>query len=600
MKNNAKGITLIALVITIIVLLILAGATIATLTGDNGILGKANNAKIENEKAEIKEMLSLAVNTIAIEQGQKQDSLSNYYEDKETFIENGKLDTQKYKVNDYQYDGENNIVTITMYKENGTKNQYEYEINLKTGSIEFKNKGEIVDPNKANKISYETNGGSFAEGTNVVTEYKKGDSVGFISPEKEGAAFDGWYLNSNFDGESINKTTKDMNGDITVYAKWVEETDSNYFTYNGSTITGFSDAGKEAFKEGKVKTLVIPKKHGETEINAIGSSAFENCSTDKNTNKIDIEKLVLQDNVIQLNNCTFKNCTSINELTMPISLDTVPNSNYVTFEKCNAITNIKFTKGTGIGYSYGNEGRIEYTPWGISKANDIKIELEEGITSIGNNTFANCTGIKNLSIPTTITSIGTKAFYNCSNMVGELNTIDNVTSIGDEAFKGCTGINGTLNIPTGMKKINKYSFEGTSIEKLVIPDNIIELDYGSFANCVSLKYLSIPISLDTIPNSNFVTFSGCESISKVRFTKGTGEGWDYNNSWRTQYTPWYISRNNEMSIILENGINSIGNYTFYGLGNASFYYTGTQEQWDAITKNANNTSINNITCNYKE
>ena len=37
LKTN-KGITLIALVITIIVLLILAGVTIATLTGDNGIL----------------------------------------------------------------------------------------------------------------------------------------------------------------------------------------------------------------------------------------------------------------------------------------------------------------------------------------------------------------------------------------------------------------------------------------------------------------------------------------------------------------------------------------------------------------------------------
>ena len=40
-----KGITLIALVITIIVLLILAGVTIATLTGDNGILTKASQAK---------------------------------------------------------------------------------------------------------------------------------------------------------------------------------------------------------------------------------------------------------------------------------------------------------------------------------------------------------------------------------------------------------------------------------------------------------------------------------------------------------------------------------------------------------------------------
>ena len=38
MKNNQRGITLVALVITIIVLLILAGVTIAALSGDNGIL----------------------------------------------------------------------------------------------------------------------------------------------------------------------------------------------------------------------------------------------------------------------------------------------------------------------------------------------------------------------------------------------------------------------------------------------------------------------------------------------------------------------------------------------------------------------------------
>ena len=42
--NKQKGITLIALVITIIVLLILAGISIATLTGENGILKKATVA----------------------------------------------------------------------------------------------------------------------------------------------------------------------------------------------------------------------------------------------------------------------------------------------------------------------------------------------------------------------------------------------------------------------------------------------------------------------------------------------------------------------------------------------------------------------------
>ena len=48
-QKKEKGITLIALVITIIVLLILAGVTIATLTGDNGILTKANEAKESTE-----------------------------------------------------------------------------------------------------------------------------------------------------------------------------------------------------------------------------------------------------------------------------------------------------------------------------------------------------------------------------------------------------------------------------------------------------------------------------------------------------------------------------------------------------------------------
>ena len=58
MRN--KGITLIALVITIIVLLILAGVSIATLTGENGILTRAQDAKTETEEAEEKEAIQLA------------------------------------------------------------------------------------------------------------------------------------------------------------------------------------------------------------------------------------------------------------------------------------------------------------------------------------------------------------------------------------------------------------------------------------------------------------------------------------------------------------------------------------------------------------
>ena len=59
--KERKGITLIALVITIIVLLILAGVSIAMLTGQNGILTQANNAKDETEQANAKEKVELAV-----------------------------------------------------------------------------------------------------------------------------------------------------------------------------------------------------------------------------------------------------------------------------------------------------------------------------------------------------------------------------------------------------------------------------------------------------------------------------------------------------------------------------------------------------------
>lgn len=60
MKNN-KGITLIALVVTIIVLLILAGVSIAMLTGQNGILNRASNASVANAIGEAKDAVALEV-----------------------------------------------------------------------------------------------------------------------------------------------------------------------------------------------------------------------------------------------------------------------------------------------------------------------------------------------------------------------------------------------------------------------------------------------------------------------------------------------------------------------------------------------------------
>ena len=77
MTNN-KGITLIALVITIIVLLILAGVSIAMLTVQNGILTQANSSKSTTAKAEAVEKINLALNAMKSEIYSQQVTNSSY------------------------------------------------------------------------------------------------------------------------------------------------------------------------------------------------------------------------------------------------------------------------------------------------------------------------------------------------------------------------------------------------------------------------------------------------------------------------------------------------------------------------------------------
>ena len=70
LKANQKGITLIALVITIIVLLILAGVAISMLSGENGILTQAQQAKSKTEKTSTLEQVRLAaVSALTVGEG---------------------------------------------------------------------------------------------------------------------------------------------------------------------------------------------------------------------------------------------------------------------------------------------------------------------------------------------------------------------------------------------------------------------------------------------------------------------------------------------------------------------------------------------------
>lgn len=119
-KTNKKGITLIALVVTIVVLLILAGVSILVLFGDNGIIKTAQKAtegySIESEKERIE---NVKIAWMSQKQINSSIGLDDFWN---KLIENGILDKNKKPTSPTKQEGENSIYEIT------TNNGYTIEI----------------------------------------------------------------------------------------------------------------------------------------------------------------------------------------------------------------------------------------------------------------------------------------------------------------------------------------------------------------------------------------------------------------------------------------------------------------------------------------
>ncbi|MCI8383387.1 MAG: hypothetical protein HFJ33_00640 [Clostridia bacterium] len=119
-----KGITLIALVMTIIILLILAGMSIATLTGENGILSKASFAEEETKKKEYEEILKLIANEL------RANKIMNNWDNKTFLDEFEKEIPKEEKLKEAEMNRKNDETIIVITKEGYiyevTENKVEY------------------------------------------------------------------------------------------------------------------------------------------------------------------------------------------------------------------------------------------------------------------------------------------------------------------------------------------------------------------------------------------------------------------------------------------------------------------------------------------
>ena len=192
----------------------------------------------------------------------------------------------------------------------------------------------------------------------------------------------------------------------------------------------------------------------------------------------------------------------------------------------------------------------DYGPWYSSRSSIKTVNIGDGVTSIGDDAFYNCSALTSVTIGNSVTSIGNYAFYECRSLTSV--TIPNsVTSIGDGAFYNCSSLT-SVTIPNSVTTIGEYAFSSCSgLTSITIPNSVTSIGDGAFYNCSSLTSVTIPNSVTTIGEYAFSSCSGLTSITIPNSVTSIGR-YAFNNC------------SSLTSVTIPNSVTSIGDYTFSG------------------------------------
>ena len=155
--------------------------------------------------------------------------------------------------------------------------------------------------------------------------------------------------------------------------------------------------------------------------------------------------------------------------------------------------------GTGAMKDYNSDDNP--SPASQKKDSVKKIVIEDGVTSIGNYAFSDCSSLTSITIPDSVTSIGYYAFFYCRSLTS-ITISDSVTSIGNYAFFYCRSLT-SITIPDSVTSIGNYAFSNcSSLTSIKIPSSVTSMDSKAFYNCSSLKTISLDCK-STLKKSDF-------------------------------------------------------------------------------------------------
>ena len=397
--KNKNGITLIALVITIIIMLLLAAIAIQLTLGENGLISKANQAKIEQEKSELYDDAKLEylnLKTKAIENSQP-DPKAEAVLSETNFL-------SKYNIVGDNIINKNNEVIDT--KENLLKELEKLSTDSDTPTIADEDKNKLVlRLNIKNNTNLELI--HFGTGAPIKAEFHDG-STGEVK-------YEGYY------GPSVTKTYTPGKYTLKLFSE-----------YSWSGLSGLevkinnSFASIDIINWGKNEESTITL-HA---VDKIYSPEPDLLSVRYNSaifNKIPEDLFVNKQHVITMS--SFDNCNNITEIPEDLFKNCV-NAKYFynVFYNCKNITSIP-------------ENLFKYN---INATTFDNAFAESGITSIPENLFANNPNITAVNY----------AFRNCTHLSNiPQNIINKCISIPSHfyVFAGCTSASNYSTLPAGLK-----------------------------------------------------------------------------------------------------------------------------------------------------
>ena len=515
-KNNkinkecyAKGITLIALVVTIVVMLVLAGVSINLLTGDNGAITKAKQAKMKSEFATYNEELEL-FNT------------ARYMENPEYSI--GTLTAGKSTLNYNTNNGSGGSIKEIL---TSISDEYLDKVEIIKGEIYIntKNKMEIevaqemgIKPNP-----YDIKDGILLSSTGNLLLMDETGTVTIPDSVKEigSGAF------SKLTGLKkivIPGTVKKISSSAFAFNSTLEEVILGY---------GIEEIGDHAFNGcTNLKTVQLPQS-----LTTIASLAFYQCSNLESINIPStvqnigtyvfsgcrsLNSVIIEEGVTKLTAYEFDCCTSLTSITIPSTVTDISATAFVGctgLSKITLINNKNYVMREGM-LKTSDETQIIFITDATLKKSSVFV-IPENTTKFEADLYG-YNNITQIQIPASLAKLGSAIRFpkTVNSVIVNPGNTTYVSENGilytkdDKKLIMCYSKEKDIKIPEGMLGISSYSFwQASNAENVTLPDSLVSIENGALQYGDNYKKIHIGKNTSDIsPTFKVLNYNGVVEI----------------------------------------------------------------------------------------